>query len=539
MLLVASAAFAHAGTKTVCTITVNSPDERETFRRYLPPDQYSFVELVERGRPDWLAASCRAGVRCDVLIISGHFDDGDAFYTDRLDQGESLPVDELERVTCSESCPGVFSQLKEVYLFGCNTLNALPRRSASPELARSLVRAGYPPAEAESLVRSLVERHGESNLDRMRHVFKDVPTLYGFSGKAPLGRYAGPMLDRYFQAGGVDDVARGEASFAFLASFSRTGMTATSGVTDDDPTAGVRRDACHFSDDRLDAARKLAFVHELLQRPVAESRLFLDAIERFVTSLGDEARRDAGAKRELAAIASDVPARQRFLDLARDTDDPAVRVRMLALAKNLGWLAPAEERLEFVRMIADRAKRHELGVEDVGLACARGRDPDAADEVERLRGRTRADATALSAVTACFGRREAHAQVLRALASGDDREVAIAEVYLHHRPIAEVGEFRAVAQAVTRMPGRDAQARALDVLAAQRLSDPESLAALAGLFPRTGSLQVQRAIAGILVRADTRSLDRAALAKTLRRSRQKSPEGADVIDVLIRRLETS
>ena len=36
--------------KTVCTITVNSPDEKEAFRRALPPDTYRFVELVERGR---------------------------------------------------------------------------------------------------------------------------------------------------------------------------------------------------------------------------------------------------------------------------------------------------------------------------------------------------------------------------------------------------------------------------------------------------------------------------------------------------------
>ena len=67
---------ARAEPKTVCTITVNSADERETFRRNLPPDQYQFVELVERGRPDWLASACRKGVRCDVLLISGHFDGG-------------------------------------------------------------------------------------------------------------------------------------------------------------------------------------------------------------------------------------------------------------------------------------------------------------------------------------------------------------------------------------------------------------------------------------------------------------------------------
>ena len=110
-----SALFVHdagATRKTVCTITVNSPDERDTFRRYLPSDQYDFVELVERGRPDWLASACRAGVQCDVLLISGHFDGGDEFYSDRVVARESLPVDELTRASCSDSCPALFSQLK-------------------------------------------------------------------------------------------------------------------------------------------------------------------------------------------------------------------------------------------------------------------------------------------------------------------------------------------------------------------------------------------------------------------------------------------
>ena len=51
--------------------SARSPSIRPTngrcSRRSLPPDEYRFVELVERGRPDWLASACRAGVRCDVL----------------------------------------------------------------------------------------------------------------------------------------------------------------------------------------------------------------------------------------------------------------------------------------------------------------------------------------------------------------------------------------------------------------------------------------------------------------------------------------
>ena len=83
----------------------------------------------------------------------------------------------------------------------------------------------------------------------------------------------------------------------------------------------------------------------------------------------------------------------------------------------------------------------------------------------------------------------------------------------------------------------DAQVRALDALASHRLSDPESVAAIAARFPLAGSLEAQRAIAGILIRADTASLARDDLAKSLKRTRLRSPDGADMIDVLIRRLE--
>ena len=85
-------------------------------------------------------------------------------------------------------------------------------RSATAEIGRSLVRSGHSPEDAERLSRVLNERHGESNRDRMRQIFKDVPVIYGFSSKAPLGKSAGPLLDRYFQSGAGSEVGGGRAS---------------------------------------------------------------------------------------------------------------------------------------------------------------------------------------------------------------------------------------------------------------------------------------------------------------------------------------
>src|SRR5689334_23031227 len=229
--LLAGSGLAAANT-TVCTITVNSPDEREAFRRYLPADRYDFVELVERGRPDWLESSCRKGVRCDVLLVSGHFA-GTEFYSSRFDAGETLPVAEVERVQCSESCPGLFSQLKEVYLFGCDTLKAEPVKTTAAEIVRGLERAGMVRGDAEEIARAASRREGEASLDVMRRLFPGVPVIYGFASLAPYGKTAGPMLARYFEANGDREIASGAPSAKLLALFGPASMTSTSGVRAD------------------------------------------------------------------------------------------------------------------------------------------------------------------------------------------------------------------------------------------------------------------------------------------------------------------
>jgi hypothetical protein len=124
-----------------------------------------------------------------------------------------------------------------------------------------------------------------------------------------------------------------------------------------------------------------------------------------------------------------------------------------------------------------------------------------------------------------------------ALTSPNDEEVQIAQVYLRHHPIADVDELRLVTSGIARMNGSVAQVRALDTLAHQPLSDPESLEELARLFPLAESVGVQTAIAGVLIRSDYKAIARPEFVQTLQRHRLRSSNGADLIDVLIRRLQ--
>jgi hypothetical protein len=213
---------------------------------------------------------------------------------------------------------------------------------------------------------------------------------------------------------------------------------------------------------------------------------------------------------------------------------------MIALARTLGWLTPAEEQTEFVRMIADRMARNTLGKHEVDLVCATPqlRDAGLAQQV-LASGAVRASEVAHSAVLACLGNAQAHERTVGALTSTREEVVEIAQVYLRHRPLADVGEVRAVTAGIGRMTTPGAQVRALQTLAKQRLADPQSLQEIARLFPLARSLDVQRAIADILIRADYKSLSRADLARSLRQYRLKSPDGQDVIDLLIRLLQTA
>jgi hypothetical protein len=541
MLALLAAIFTHdafAEKKTVCSITVNSSDEKEAFRRSLPPDKFQFVELVERGRPDWLASACQQKIRCDVLIVSGHYDGYNEFYSDRLGVHEFLPVDELERASCSNSCSGLFSQLKEVYLFGCNTLNPEALKRTSAEIERSLLRSGYARADAERVSRVLSATHGESSRDRMRLIFKDVPVIYGFSAKAPVGPTAASMLNGYFRSGGGGEVGSGRTTAGLRAHFANSSMAMSSGLKDSDPLAAIRRDVCQFSDDGLTAAQKLAFIHQLMGRQMAEARLYLDRIERYMTALSESERQSPAVARVLDEIGRDREARARYLDFARDADQPKVRARMIAVAERLGWLSPAEKRAELVRLIGDQLARSTMNPADVDLACTLNKDHDLDQAIDHLQySPARAGKLAQAAVLACLGSAEARAQVLRALTSASDEDVQIAQVYLRHHPITDVQDLRELTADIARMNDAKAQVRALDALASQNVSDRQSLEELTRLFPAAESPGVQVAIASILIRSNARSIATPELVRTLQQSRLKASSGKELIDVLIRQLQ--
>lgn len=525
--------------RTVCTITVNSPDEKESMRRHLPAGEYTFVELVERGRPDWLESACRKQIRCDVLVVSGHFN-GTDFFSDKLDVQEYLRVTEMERVSCSNACPNLFSQLKEVYLFGCATLSPEVAYKRAPEIERRLVRAGQSRADAERVARTLADRYEESNRDFMRRVFPNVPAIYGFSNVAPLGPAAGALLDRYFQTG-AGNLFTGRPNGKLLAAFSARSMTLASGFTDADPNARSRAEACRFADDRLTPAQKLRFIRTILDRDAPQARMFFERIETFLASLTEADRRDPGFIAAQEEIAQDSEARSRYLDYARGVDAAGVRARMLAVARSIGWLDTDGYHAEQLSLIADLMAGPPMTTADLDVVCAQSRRGELDGQLARLTPAPfTGDRVDRAAALACLGSAPDHARMRAALTSAEETDQRMAEIYFRNRPIADVAELRAVAAGIARMSATpDAQARALDALSRQRVDDAEVLGELMRLFAAAGSLEVQRAIAGILIRSDYTMIATPQTASMLRERRIQSRDGEDLIDILIRRVSAT
>ena len=153
-----------------------------------------------------------------------------------------------------------------------------------------------------------------------------------------------------------------------------------------------------------------------------------------------------------------------------------------------------------------------------------------------MRAQGVADPAAHAAILACLGSAEGHARTLKGLTGPDDEDARIAQVYLRHRPIADVNEIRAVTSGVALMRNPAGQIRALDTLSGLRLSDPVSIEALVRLFQDTDSAEVQAAIAGVLIRSDIDASRKVDLEKTLRQHRLATGGREGVVDVLLRRL---
>lgn len=326
-------------------MSFHGPDEVRTFETRLGPPAFELVRLGASARenPTWLGDACRAGLRCDVVVVSGEF--GGRFFGD---YGFSLGLQELEEASCDPACAGLFRAPREVFLLACNTLATKDEDTRTPrEYLQVLLDHGFEQATAERVVQMRYGPIGPSFRESLRRVFLGVPRLYGFASVAPRGAVTAPMLERYFTATG--DYARhleragGETdrNAALRAAFAGTSFVQEAGLRADDPGAADREIVCRLYDERRSVGERLAVASELMGR--SDFLRFLPTMEVFLRR-HPPARFD-DAQRALFATMRDRPAaRDEVLRLARELEVSALKLEVADFARHLGWMSADELR---------------------------------------------------------------------------------------------------------------------------------------------------------------------------------------------------
>lgn len=185
----------------VCSITINSPDEIEAFKEHLSPDNFEFIELLPSNTEGyakhdshWFSEACLKDYKCDILVISGHF--GGTFFGA---SGFTLPTELMEQKSCKQSCPGILSQVKEIFLFGCNTLADKSKDTRTyQEYLKVLLDDGMARETAERVVASRYSPLESPFYERMNFIFTGSRTVYGFDQLSPLGKHIRTPLNNYF-----------------------------------------------------------------------------------------------------------------------------------------------------------------------------------------------------------------------------------------------------------------------------------------------------------------------------------------------------
>ncbi len=199
----------------VCTATLNSKDEIEVFKKHLPADKFNFIELTEIAKNTatteqhknalwlsgkWFDQICEQKISCDVLIISSHQWQG-RFFGEAKTSPFRLTNDDLRKRKCENSCSNFFENLKQVYLFGCNTLTTKDGDYASfKDYLDYLAYDNHSrnPNEFIDEAHTNFSRAPISNYYSMRSIFSNVPQIYGFERRSPLGFMVAPSLEKYF-----------------------------------------------------------------------------------------------------------------------------------------------------------------------------------------------------------------------------------------------------------------------------------------------------------------------------------------------------
>lgn len=255
-----------------CGLTLNSSTEINLFR-----SQYknaNFIELTDFVSPtpgapatsarQWLRRACRAGIKCDVLLVSGHFA-GEFFGRSQI----TVTLEDLEELSCMKECDGIFKQPKEVMLLGCNTLAG---KGKARETITSYIQRLQEHYSEQFMHPSQIERvaafrylpFGMTYADRMRSIFDRAVKVYGFDSVAPTGPQISPAFADYLRQVGPDYGHHLSALRAGQPNTKLAGVLKSSTYIEYDKPSRGRAPVCMMKDDKLTPAARLEWIEKAL-----------------------------------------------------------------------------------------------------------------------------------------------------------------------------------------------------------------------------------------------------------------------------------
>ena len=353
-VLIASWPCLVMGKYQVCSITINSSDEIEVFKKRLGTRDFEFVELVPLSvetRPNnihWFTNACNKGYECDILLISGHF--GGLFFGEK--NNYILPVDIMEKQSCSKSCTGVLSGLKEVFLFGCNTLAGKNSDSRTPEqYLKVLLDHDMARDMAETVVAARYLPFGLSFQEQMQLVFSYLVAIYGFTSLSPLGAHIRGPLNNY-----ITEVERYYGSYktyldqkappsrnSFIYPTIGGTVAEVKGIGPDNPQKPLFQKMCHLYTDTTQSVEGMQVVEGLMN--AGEGPKSYLAIKDFMSrnrNLTGESevvlnriKNNSVFKREFHALYSQISSRL-----------PYVRIQFLNFLNFFDWVSDTFYRAE-------------------------------------------------------------------------------------------------------------------------------------------------------------------------------------------------
>lgn len=259
--------------KNLCSITINSDNEIQAFKKNLSSDHWNFIELIpgqHAGQnPNFLPSYCRKDISCDMLIISGHF--SGVFVGS---SGWSLPIETMESLSCNSACDGIFKRPQEVFLFGCNTLSTRDSVHANPEaLLAHLESRGFSRLQAAQVMEFRATQFGSSMKDRMRAVFPNADAIYGFPKIAPTGPQIETALTGYlkdsdsrYNSSVLSLSLAPEKNYYYKQHLAQKDMFIADGLKDDNE---IKRPYCFFENPQLGIDKKLDFIEKLFNENLA------------------------------------------------------------------------------------------------------------------------------------------------------------------------------------------------------------------------------------------------------------------------------